>query len=112
MVNDEIDRLEHLADAAFNSVNRLFEELGDIMEKKRIEVISDVRRRKDEKKQVLEQQLKQIEAEKSDVETNVTTIKHQVDVKNVTAKISELNSKIEAISQLSEPRENSYIEFH
>ena len=64
MVNEEIDRLEHLADAAFNSVNRLFEELGDIMEKKRIEVIGDVRRRKDEKKHVLEQQLKQIEAEK------------------------------------------------
>jgi len=112
VVNEEIDRLEHLADAAFNSVNRLFEELGDVMEKKRIEVIGEVRRRKDEKKQVLEQQLKQIEAEKSDVQTNVTTIKHQVDVKNVTTKISELNSKIEAISQLSEPRENSYIEFH
>jgi len=112
IVNEEIDRLEHLADAAFNSVNRLFEELGDVMEKKRIEVIADVRRRKDEKKHVLEQQLKEIEAEKSDVQTNITTIKHQVDVKNVTTRIGELNSKLEAISQLTEPRENSYIEFH
>ena len=43
IVGEEIDRLENLSDAAFNSVNRLFEELGEILEKKRQEMIADVR---------------------------------------------------------------------
>ena len=40
IVTEEIDRLEHLSDAAFNSVNRLFEELGEILEKKRLEMLT------------------------------------------------------------------------
>ena len=62
---EELERLEQHGDTAFNSVNRLFEELAELLEKKRLEVISEVRRRKTEKVRVLEQQLDQIQSEKS-----------------------------------------------
>ena len=39
------------------------------------------------------------------------TMQHQVEVRNITKKISDLNCKLDSVSQLSEPRENSYIEF-
>ena len=96
IVNEEIDRLEHLSDAAFNSVNRLFEEISETLEKKRLEMISDVRRRKEEKKNVLEEQLKDIEAERSDINTNLTSIKH-LELANVTQRINDLNQKLDCI---------------
>lgn len=111
IVGEEIDRLENLSDAAFNSVNRLFEELGEILEKKRLEMIADVRRKKNEKRKVLEQQLKDIESQKSDVNMNLSAIKH-LDLPNVSQRITDLNSKLDCISKLSEPMENSYIEFN
>ena len=36
---------------------------------------------------------------------------HQVEVRNITKKISDLNCKLDTVSTLSEPRENSYIEY-
>jgi hypothetical protein len=38
-------------------------------------------------------------------------MKNQVEVRNITKKISQLNTKLDAVNQLSEPRENSYILF-
>ena len=96
IVTEEIDRLEHLSDAAYNSVNRLFEELGEILEKKRLEMIADVRRRKNEKRKVLEQQLAEIESQKSDINTNLSSVKH-MELSFVTNRITELNSKLDCI---------------
>ena len=86
--------MEHLSDAAFNSVNRLFEELGEILEKKRLEIMSDVRRRKEEKKMVLQQQLKQIEAESNNVSTQSLSTK-QMELLHLPTRIQDLNSKLE-----------------
>ncbi len=38
-------------------------------------------------------------------------MQHQVEVRNITKKISDLNCKLDTVSTLSEPRENFYIEF-
>merc|ERR1711899_51557 len=38
-------------------------------------------------------------------------MQHQVEVRNITKKISDLNCKLDTVSTLSEPRENSYIEY-
>ncbi len=38
-------------------------------------------------------------------------MQHQLEVRNITKKISELNCKLDVVSTLSEPRENSYIEY-
>ena len=73
--------------------------------------MSEVKRKKDEKKKVLEDQLGIIKVEKSKVDSDVKAMQHQVEVRNITKKISDLNCKLDTVSTLSEPRENSYIEY-
>ena len=82
-----------------------------IIESKRQEVLSEVKRKRDDKKKVLEDQLNIIKAEKAKVDSDVQAMQHQVEVRNITKKISDLNCKLDMVSTLSEPRENSYIEY-
>jgi len=112
VVTSEMHRLDHNADEAFNTVNQLFEEVAAAVERRREQVLGEVKRKKDEKKKVLEEQLKIIQSEKSQVDKDVQAMKHQVEVRNITKKISHLNTKLDSVNQLSEPRENSYIQFH
>ena len=58
---------------------------------------------------MLEEQLKIIATEKVEVDSDVQKMKHQVEVRNITKQISELNNKLDAVNQLAEPRENSYM---
>merc|ERR1719318_858235 len=110
-VTKEMHKLDHRGDAAYEEVRLLFEEVVKAVEKRRDEVLLDVKRKKDEKRKVLEEQLKIIQTEKTEVDADVKKMQHQVEVRNITKKISELNTKLDAVNQLSEPRENSYMVF-
>ena len=110
-VTKEMHKLDHRGDAAYDEVREIFDEVLKAVEKRREEVLLDVKRKKDDKKRVLEEQLKIIASEKVEVDSDVEKMKHQVEVRNITKKISELNNKLDAVNQLSEPRENSYLVF-
>ena len=93
-----MERLEAHSDTAFNSVNRLFEELAEALEKQMLEVMSEVRRRKTEKERVLEQQLGQIQSEKSWVAAQLSSSKsNYLEPRLREGRISELNAKLESI---------------
>ena len=95
---EELERLEQHGDTAFNSVNRLFEELAELLEKKRLEVISEVRRRKTEKMRVLEHQLDQIQTEKAGLATELTSSRsNHLELRLREARICDLNAKLESI---------------
>ena len=104
-------RLDHNADSAFEKVNAEFQSAIEAIEAKRQEVLSEVKRKKDDKKKVLDDQLGIIKAEKTKVDSDVKAMQNQVEVRNITKKISDLNCKLDTVSTLSEPRENSYIEY-
>lgn len=108
-VTKEIHKLDHRGDAAYDEVRDMFDEVLKAVERRREEVLLDVKRKKDDKKKVLEEQLKIIATEKVEVDSDVQKMKHQVEVRNITKQISELNNKLDAVNQLSEPRENSYM---
>jgi len=111
LVTAEMHRLDHNADQSFDHVNQLFQEVISCVERRREEVLAEVKHKKDEKKKVLEEQLKLINTEKSQVDKDVQAMKNQVEVRNITKKISQLNMKLDSVNQLAEPRENSYIIF-
>lgn len=111
IVNAEIHRLDHNADSAFEQVNARFQAAIEVIEEKRQEVMSEVQRKRDDKKKVLDDQLNIIKAEKAKVDDDVQTMQYQIEVRNITKKISDLNCKLDMVSTLSEPRENSYIEY-
>jgi len=111
IVNTEIHRLDHNADAAFEKINVQFQAILDGVEKTRQTVLADVKRKKDEKRKILDEQLNIIQSEKSKVDAEVKSMQNQVEVRNINRKISDLNCKLDTVSTLSEPRENSYIEY-
>ena len=71
VVTAEMHRLDHNADESFSVVNQLFEEVAAAVDRRREQVLADVKRKKDEKKKVLEEQLKIIQAEKAQVDKDV-----------------------------------------
>jgi len=81
------------------------------VERQRQAALDEVRERCDEKRRVLEEQLDIIRAERSKVDSEVKAVQHEVEVRNITKKISDLNCKLDTVSALSEPRENCYLEF-
>ena len=74
IVNEEIHKLSHNADACFERVNARFQSVIDCVEQQRQEVLSEVRSKRDEKKKVLEDQLQIIQQEKSKVDSDVQVV--------------------------------------
>ena len=104
IVNAEIHRLDHNADAAFEKINVQFQAILDGVERTRQAVLSDAKRSKDEKRKILDEQLNIIQSEKNKVDQEVKSMQNQVEVRNITKKISDLNCKLDTVSTLSEPR--------
>ena len=104
IVNSEIHRLDHNADAAFEKINVQFQAILDGVERTRQAVLNDAKRKKDEKRKILDEQLNIIQSEKNKVDQEVKSMQNQVEVRNITKKISDLNCKLDTVSTLSEPR--------
>ena len=77
-VTKEMHKLDHRGDAAYDEVRDMFDEVLKAVEKRREEVLLDVKKKKDDKKKVLEEQLKIIASEKVEVDSDVQKMKHQV----------------------------------
>ena len=67
-------------------------------------VLNEAKRSKDEKRKVLDEQLNIIQSEKTKVASEVKSMQNQVEARNITKKISDLNCKLDTVSTLSEPR--------
>lgn len=109
IIGEEIHKLDHNADDAFDAVNNRFQDILDTVEKKRQEALQQIKEKRDEKKKVLEDQLQTIHNERKAIDTDVQVSQQQVDVKRITKAISELNEKVNTVSTLAEPIENYYI---
>ncbi|CAB4068434.1 TRIM2_3 [Lepeophtheirus salmonis] len=108
----KVDNLDRNANEAYNAVNREFKLVSEALEAERKDVMEAVKKARDEKKKVLEEQLSLINSEKTKVEADIKASQQQIEVRSITKKIADLNCKLDALSMLSEPRENSFIEFH
>ena len=65
IVTEEMHKLDHSADSAFDVVNVRFQSVLDHVERARQEALQAVRDKRDEKKKVLEDQMQIIQAEKT-----------------------------------------------
>ncbi|CAM1311867.1 Uncharacterised protein g5823 [Pycnogonum litorale] len=110
-VGHEMQKLDANVGRTFEMVDRSFEDLFDLIRRRKDEMMSLVGKTRDEKKKVLEEQMEIIQTEKSKVEAECDGLQYQVEVRNISKKISELNEKIDSVSSLVEPRENSYIRY-
>ena len=110
-VSSELSRLDLSVDTAFEEVNKTFESLSELVEQRRVEVIAAVEAIRERKKTVLQEQIQMIETERTKVKDECEGLQYQVEVRNITKKIAHLNTKIDSLVGLSEPRENAFLRF-
>ncbi|XP_052234841.1 tripartite motif-containing protein 2-like isoform X2 [Dreissena polymorpha] len=110
-VSTEVHQLENSVERTMENINRSFQDVISLVEKRRQECLGMVRKIREEKKIILKEQLDLIQAEKARVQTECDGLQFQVEVSNITKKISDLNEKLDSTSTLSEPRENSFLKY-
>ena len=111
VVTAEMHKLDTCADKCVEMVGKAFQELMNLLDQRHGDIIHLVRRIRDDKKKVLKEQLDIIEAEKLKVQTDCEGLQQQIEVRNITKKISDLNEKLDVSTTLSEPRENAFMCF-
>lgn len=110
-VSTEMHHLESAVEKTVESINRSFQDLITLVDKRRHECLQWVRKVREEKRKILREQLDLIQAEKDKVQNECDGLQYQVEVRNITKKISDLNEKLDTTSTLSEPRENSFLKY-
>ena len=111
-VQREIEKLESNCSDAVNDIEQAFERIRKIIEDREKELLDESKRLHEYKKNVLLEQLKTIENEKSSLNTNSSVkINNETDVKNLSKKISDLTEKNDTALALFTPRENCFICF-
>ncbi|KAK8389905.1 hypothetical protein O3P69_012833 [Scylla paramamosain] len=80
-VRTEMHQLDHAADATFEEVNRAFQAIVDVIEQRREAVVANVKKMRDEKKKVLQDQLDIIEGERRKVQQECEGLQYQVEVR-------------------------------
>lgn len=110
-VSAEVLQLENSVERTMENINRSFQDLVSLVDKRRHECLHMVRKIREEKKTILKEQLDLIQSEKQKVQSECDGLQYQVEVRNITKKISDLNEKLDSTSTLSEPRENSFLKY-
>ncbi|CAC5356953.1 TRIM2_3 [Mytilus coruscus] len=110
-VSSEMQNLESSVEKTIEGINRSFQDLIALVDKRRHECLQWVRKIREEKRKNLREQLEIIQAEKEKVQSECDGLQYQVEVRNITKKIGDLNEKLDATSNLSEPRENSFLKY-
>ncbi|CAG0887161.1 unnamed protein product [Darwinula stevensoni] len=110
-VSLEINRLDRNVERAKEAVEQSFQALLDVIEVRRSTVLRDLDAVHQTKRKVLQEQLDVINSEKSKVESEMEGLQYQVEVRNMTHKISDLTSRLDSLTPLGEPHENSFLCF-
>lgn len=110
-IQREIRKLDQNADLAYEDINRTFQEMINIFDQRRQELLGLTKKIREDKRSVLEDQLKAIQVEKSKVESEINSLQYQVEVNNITRKINELGDKLDALNCMAEPQENCFIRY-
>lgn len=110
-VSAEMQLLENSVEKTVESINRSFQDIIAMVDKRRHDCLQWVRKIREDKRKILREQLDLIQGEKDRVQSECDGLQFQVEVRNITKKIGDLNEKLDATNTLSEPRENSFMKY-
>lgn len=110
-VLNEMRKLDQNSEHSFEDINRTFQEIINVVDRRRQELLSFAKKIREDKRNVLSEQLNIIETEKAKIETECCGLQYQVEVRNISKKISDLNQKLDSVNTLLEPRENCFIRY-
>uniref|UniRef100_A0A1I7XT29 Tripartite motif-containing protein 2 n=1 Tax=Heterorhabditis bacteriophora TaxID=37862 RepID=A0A1I7XT29_HETBA len=104
-VTQEIDHLDKNVDRIVDQINGTFQEVSNIVENRRRDLIESVRVRRDEKRKVLKDQIENIADEKKKLAKELESC--QVDVRSMVHQMKTIDEGWER--QLIQPRENAFL---
>ena len=110
-VNHEIEKLNMSVENVAETVNKSFNELKLIIDKKREETLNNLCKIRDNKLKLLNEQITLISNEKNKVENECKEYENKIDIRFLTQRIQNLNEKLDYLRTLCEPRENSFIKY-
>ena len=111
VVGKEISHLTEAHEKCVENINKAFNDVLAQVERRKKEMLQITKKICEEKKKSLQEQLVLIETEKQKVENDCRGLQHQIDVRNITTKIGDLNEKLDISTTLMEPRENAFMQF-
>ena len=110
-VNHEIEKLNMTVENVADNVNKSFNDLKLVIDKKREEVLNTLCKIRDNKLKLLNEQIGLISNEKAKVENECKEYENKIDIRFITQRIQNLNEKLDHLRTLCEPRENSFIKY-
>lgn len=111
-VLNEMQKLDQNSELVFEDINRIFQEIINVIDDRRHKLINSVKKIREDKRAALREQLNEIEKEKSKLESQCSGFKCQVEVRNISKKINDLKEKLETIdTTMAEPKENCFLRF-
>jgi tripartite motif-containing protein 2/3 len=109
-VQREIEYLGASVDEVVQAVDDSYNEIKQILDKKREETLKSLVRLKESKERVLTEQIQLIRNEKQKIEYQCKEYQQsQIECRFLSAQIETLSEKLDCLRALSEPRENSFI---
>ncbi|CAB3404825.1 unnamed protein product [Caenorhabditis bovis] len=106
-VTQEIEQLDGNVDKIVEQINSAIQEVSNLVENRRRELIETVRIRRDEKRKVLKDQIELIHDEKKKLEKELES--SQLDIRSMARKLRDQDGEENWQRQIVEPRENAFL---
>ena len=109
VVQAEIESIDSSSEKCIETIDDTIGDVIDMVQARKREMMLAVQCVCAEKKRVLREQLDIIEKERNKVRSECEGLQTQLEVRNITKKIADLNEKLDMSSNLVEPRENAFV---
>ncbi|VDM39410.1 unnamed protein product [Toxocara canis] len=109
-VECETIQLDKNVDKIVDELNSSFQEVSQLVENRRRELLDSVRVMRDQKRKVLRDQMEMIDAHRKRLERELESC--QVDVREMGARTKRVMAATEESLTLTEPRENAFLKLH
>jgi tripartite motif-containing protein 2/3 len=111
-IKSEMNELDSNCERTCASIEANFERLQKMVNERKKQLLDFTKRTAEDKRQVLQKQETLLNEQKCEVEAQCSGLpQYQLDVRNLSRKISELSGRLESLGKAQELQENCFIQF-
>ena len=111
-ISSEMQELDSNSDRTCEQIEASFAQLQDLVEQRKHQLLEFTKSTAEDKRQVLQKQMALLAGQRNEVESQCNGLpQYQLDVRNLSRKISELSSRLESLGKAQELQENCFIQF-
>lgn len=111
-IESEMNELDSNCERTCAQIEASFEHLQKMVTERKKQLLEFTKRTAEDKRQVLQKQERLLNEQKAEVESQCSGLpQYQLDVRNLSRKISELSGRLESLGKAQELQENCFIQF-